>query len=106
MFEYCWLSFPLHPAAPQAFRDMDGTWRRIMKRVRDEPLMLRVAETTGLLEELEQCNMRLDVVEKGLNDFLDTKKMAFPRFFFLSNDELLEILVRQAVDLCWPSILW
>nr|8GLV_Kg Chain Kg, DHC_N2 domain-containing protein [Chlamydomonas reinhardtii] len=80
------------PREGQAFRDMDAIWRRIMNTVRAQPLMMEVADVPGLLEDLVACNQSLDVVEKGLNDFLDTKKMAFPRFFFLSNDEVLEIL--------------
>ncbi|GFR45764.1 hypothetical protein Agub_g7181 [Astrephomene gubernaculifera] len=80
------------PREGQAFRDMDGIWRRIMEKVRAQPLMMEVADMPALLEDLVSCNQSLDVVEKGLNDFLDMKKTAFPRFFFLSNDEVLEIL--------------
>ena len=41
--------------------------------------LLQASEVTDLLEQLQECNVRLDIVEKGLNDLLDTKKMAFPR---------------------------
>lgn len=41
--------------------------------------MMGVADMEGLLATLQECNTQLEVVEKGLNQFLETKKMAFPR---------------------------
>ena len=80
------------PKEGTAFREMDAIWREIMQNVHKTPHILTVADFSGLLDQLKDANSQLEIVEKGLNAFLDTKKMAFPRFFFLSNDELLEIL--------------
>lgn len=51
----------------------------------------------GLLEQLEENNRMLDEVMKCLEAYLETKRIAFPRFFFLSNDELLEILAQVSI---------
>ncbi|KAH7442335.1 hypothetical protein KP509_03G083100 [Ceratopteris richardii] len=80
------------PKEGKAFHGVDKVWRSIIPSVMNTKTILEASDIPGLLENLQSSNESLDVVQKGLNHYLETKRLAFPRFFFLSNDELLEIL--------------
>jgi dynein heavy chain len=54
--------------------------------------VLEVCNVDGRFEELQSFESGLDACQKGLNDYLDSKRNGFPRFFFISDDELLSIL--------------
>lgn len=46
----------------------------------------------GLLEIMQEANELMEKVNDGVLNYLEKKRLFFPRFFFLSNDDMLEIL--------------
>ncbi|NXH14929.1 DYH12 protein, partial [Bucco capensis] len=80
------------PEEGHLFQTVDRHWKEIMKHCAKDPKVLVATSFAGLLEKLQNCNELLDKIMKGLNAYLEKKRLFFPRFFFLSNDEMLEIL--------------
>ncbi|KAJ3359844.1 Dynein heavy chain 7, axonemal [Allomyces javanicus] len=80
------------PEEGKKFRAVDASWKKIMKRTVEERYIMTVTVHEGMLDELRGDNALLEQILKGLNNYLEIKRLYFPRFFFLSNDEMLEIL--------------
>lgn len=54
--------------------------------------MSRFTEIPGTVSMLPQVSAQLDICQKALSDFLEEKRDRFPRFYFIGDDDLLEIL--------------
>eukprot|EP01033_Poteriospumella_lacustris_P000280 gene286-182_t len=80
------------PQEGKRFTTVDKYWRSTMQSAQKGVLAIRFCDDARLLERFREGNKLLEMVQKGLADYLETKRAGFSRFYFLSNDELLEIL--------------
>ncbi|XP_007489994.2 dynein axonemal heavy chain 10 isoform X1 [Monodelphis domestica] len=80
------------PDEAKKFDNIDRIFKRIMTETVKDPVIKRCCEMPNRLTDLHNINDGLEKCQKSLNDYLDSKRNAFPRFFFISDDELLSIL--------------
>ncbi|XP_054432748.1 dynein axonemal heavy chain 14 [Pteronotus mesoamericanus] len=83
------------PTEAKLFSQVLSMWKEMMLKIQNKLDVLRIATSTGVLEILQNCNISLEYVKKSLEDYLEIKRMAFPRLYFLSNAELLDILAKS-----------
>eukprot|EP00398_MALV-I-01_sp_L67-1_P000742 gene742-313_t len=80
------------PAEAEMFGWCDDLWREVMGKINETPECMEFIDFENILFSFQESNRKLDRIQKQLNDYLEVKRLVFPRFFFLSNDELLSIL--------------
>ena len=74
------------------WQSVEQIWTSTMTMTHTHPEFMTVMHRDRLLEDLVDANKLLDGITRGLNAYLEAKRLGFPRFFFLSNDELITIL--------------
>ncbi len=80
------------PQDSQRFDGLNASWQELM---REAPALTSVVEACGRegrAERLDALLEGLETCEKALQDYLETKRVAFPRFYFVAPADLLDLL--------------
>ncbi|MEQ2248781.1 Dynein heavy chain 2, axonemal, partial [Ilyodon furcidens] len=80
------------PNECKEFAGISDNWKTIMGRFHKNKNALQGTRHPGLLENLSNMSAKLEEILKALDVYLENKRQIFPRFYFLSNDDMLEIL--------------
>ncbi|CEL96675.1 unnamed protein product [Vitrella brassicaformis CCMP3155] len=80
------------PEDSKRFEQLDNEWKEMMNEASQSPNVVQACCAEGREDLLKKLHENIELCEKSLNDYLEQKKKAFPRFYFVSNQALLEIL--------------
>jgi dynein heavy chain 1 len=74
------------------FRGIDNEFTTLMKKVAQKPIVLDVMSIQNLQSNLERFSDMLSKIQKALGDYLEKQRQSFARFYFVGDEDLLEII--------------
>lgn len=80
------------PVDSKRFFTTNELFRGILNELLAEPNVLIVTNEPDLHGRMEAILAELILCEKALNNYLETKRLVYPRFYFISSTDLLDIL--------------
>ncbi|XP_071672840.1 dynein axonemal heavy chain 9-like isoform X7 [Patagioenas fasciata] len=80
------------PKDSKRFEGIDVDFKELAYETQKTPNVVEATNKPGLSQQLEDIQSRLSLCEKALAEYLDMKRLAFPRFYFVSSADLLDIL--------------
>ena len=74
------------------FKNIDSDFTRLMKVVTKQPLVLEVMKIPNLEKTLQNFKTSLEHIQKALGEYLEKQRQNFARFYFVGDEDLLEII--------------
>jgi len=80
------------PDDTNRFDEIDRDFKGMVEQLSLTPRVVEATNQPGLMNQLGHLQSQLTLCEKALAEYLETKRLAFPRFYFISSADLLDIL--------------
>ena len=82
----------LLPMESSRFQNINTEFFTIMKKVNKSPYVLDVLNIGGVQKTLERLAELLNKIQKALGEYLEKERVSFPRFYFVGDEDLLEMI--------------
>lgn len=82
----------LLPVESARFQNINAEFLTVMKKVYKSPFVVDVMNIQGIQKSLERLADLLNKIQKALGEYLERERASFPRFYFVGDEDLLEII--------------